>query len=354
MTKNAVVLMTALVPTVGHKYLIDFASKLVDGKVVVILSSLNDEPINGSKRVEALYDTYAPNKSGDDRFVFIHHRGDRVPQQPSEHPDFWNIWADVVRGYTPYIDRDEMILVASEKYGAPLAIALGCEFVPCDIARQIYPVKSTNVRSSIIENWNDVLPAFKHNLAKRITLFGPESTGKTTMAKKLAAHYNGQFLPEWAREYLELKTPEATDYKMEVISKAQYASQQAVYYGNLKHPFIFQDTDLLTTLGYYDLWYTTCRINHKTNDIVQNVANCKSELYIVMNDGIPFEPDVIRYGGDHRESKMAYWIRLLTEHKCNYYVVKELDRDKQLDELTAYIDSWYANDMQYIANYVRR
>ena len=39
----------------------------------------------------------------------------------------------------------------------------------------------------------------------KIALFGPESTGKTTLAKQLAAHYDTAWTPEFARDYLQQK-----------------------------------------------------------------------------------------------------------------------------------------------------
>ena len=42
------------------------------------------------------------------------------------------------------------------------------------------------------------------NLVK-VVLFGPESTGKTTLSKKLAKYYNTSWVPEYAREFLQNK-----------------------------------------------------------------------------------------------------------------------------------------------------
>ncbi|MGB5317863.1 AAA family ATPase, partial [Eudoraea sp.] len=42
------------------------------------------------------------------------------------------------------------------------------------------------------------------NLIK-VVLFGPESTGKTTISKELAAHYKTNWVPEYARSYLQEK-----------------------------------------------------------------------------------------------------------------------------------------------------
>ena len=37
----------------------------------------------------------------------------------------------------------------------------------------------------------------------RIVLFGPESTGKSTLAEELATHYKTMFVPEYMRQYLQ-------------------------------------------------------------------------------------------------------------------------------------------------------
>ena len=44
-----------------------------------------------------------------------------------------------------------------------------------------------------------------NNNCLKVVLFGPESTGKSTLAKKLADHYNTQWVPEYARAYLQKK-----------------------------------------------------------------------------------------------------------------------------------------------------
>ena len=39
----------------------------------------------------------------------------------------------------------------------------------------------------------------------KVVLFGPESTGKSTLAKELASHFKTDFVEEYAREYLQKK-----------------------------------------------------------------------------------------------------------------------------------------------------
>ena len=39
----------------------------------------------------------------------------------------------------------------------------------------------------------------------KIVLYGPESTGKSTLAKQLAEYYKTDYVQEYAREYLQKK-----------------------------------------------------------------------------------------------------------------------------------------------------
>ncbi len=83
------------------------------------------------------------------------------------------------------------------------------------------------------------------NPTVNITLIGPESTGKTTLARQLADHFQGTFVSEFARAYLEARTDHVYEFSdLEAIAKGQLqalrnAKQDA---SNL----IFADTDLIT------------------------------------------------------------------------------------------------------------
>lgn len=342
---NAIVLMTALVPTIGHKYLIDFAKNLVGPDTVhVILGTMDCEPVDGYHRYRALRDTYQHNQR-----VVIHQLHRDVPQEPSDHPDFWNIWRDIVREFVDVKPDD--YFVASELYGIDMACVLGCKFMPCNRYRETVKIKGTDVRRNLLSNFEFILPEFQKHIRKTITLFGPESCGKTTMAKSLASGLNGHFVPEWAREYLETVGPEITDDSMRAIVHGQYTLQQTAQNDLFGKPFIFCDTDLYSTLGYYRLWNGG---KDYDLDLAEYLAKkSKSDLYIVMNDQIPFEQDPIRYGGDKRESGTKFWIDLLEEFDCNYYVVKNTDRDRQLFEVSNVVVNWFDTETKSIREYKR-
>ena len=49
----------------------------------------------------------------------------------------------------------------------------------------------------------------------KVVLYGPESTGKSTLSKALAKHYKTAYVPEFARAYLQ----EKWDRKSEICTK---------------------------------------------------------------------------------------------------------------------------------------
>ena len=336
--KNAIVVMTALPPSEGHLALIDFADKFMRTRfnnyyqLHVLLNTRSFEPLSSSDRVKALSQHF-------DTCVEFHVcEDDNVPQNPDEHPDFWKFWTNMIHGQTSVNQFD--YLFASDTYGVALSKALGCEFINFDIARVMHDIRGTNIRHNPLAEFNHLASFMRQKFQKRVTIFGPESVGKTTLATKLfvRAYFEVQRVPEWAREYLETIGPEITPEKMLNIVYGQHAMQVCAR-TNDKVPFIIQDTDLLSTLGYYKLWDKSWPF------IVERLfLETKSDVYIVMNDSIKFTADPLRYGGNERESKNAFWINLLQYFKCNYYVVMATNKHEQVYEVEDYLYKLFMKD----------
>lgn len=320
---KAYVLMTAMPPTKGHLHLIQFAAQVGD-TAEVILATQPDEPYSFERLAALRAATQGMN-------VNIHHIHQTLPQEP-EGGGFWDMWVGFLKMFGLH---SEDYIVGSEMYGAKLAELTGTVFIPYDIDRGVYFTKATPVREDPLQFFDWILPEFQSFIRQRITIFGAESTGKTTLSKQLATALNGYWLPEWARPYLENVTPDVTPESMHAIWKGQYALQESAKLLQDK-PFIFQDTDLVSTVGYWDYMD-----GNTPMELSSDAWDSKSDLYIITQSNIPFEKDPLRYGGDHREIADSTWLRIAQEFQLNYVVLAGDDKAGRFWEATnAVYEHW--------------
>ncbi|RYH28544.1 MAG: hypothetical protein EON54_23260 [Alcaligenaceae bacterium] len=317
------VLMTAMPPTIGHLQLIQFADLLADEGTVVIVSTQPHEPMVTERAASirsALLRTGMKN-------VTVIHMSQAIEQNPTA-PGFWETWRDLMLEYG--VTADDLI-VASEPYGKKVAEITGSTFYPYDIDRSIMNVKATPIRQDPITHFAGILPEFQQYLRTTVTIFGAESTGKTTLSRQLAERLNGWWLFEYARPYLEYTTNQITTDSMTAIWRGQAALQRQS--ANLyDRPFVIQDTDLYSTVGYWQFPHWQSQLGACPDRLVQDGQLLRSDLYIVTKSNIPFEPDPLRYGGDVREGSDEYWIDICERYRLPYVVLDESDRVARLDQ----------------------
>lgn len=338
MFKHATVLLTAIVPTIGHERLITFAANMAE-TVDVIISCRSFEPTTFEERSVALRSSLIGLSGGMSEYAvrFVPHIDDSAPQLPKTDSE-WKYWTDL-------ISSNSDCIVASESYGKKLAELKGLEFIPYDISRDITNTKGTSVRNDLFNRYKEITSGFRKNISTSVTIFGADSTGKSTITKRLGEIYgqNTYICHEFARPYLENMDDKAVnEKKMSVILQGQFALQYTTR-GFLDRPLAIFDTDTLTTLGYYKIFDI-----EPDQQFLEEIENgnvkkyLKSDLYIVMNDGIPFEENVLRYGGSQRESSRDFWVDLLKSHNCNFHLMETTDKNEQLKEAVSVIDSFIA------------
>ena len=126
----------------------------------------------------------------------------------------------------------------------------------------------------------------------KVVLFGPESTGKTTLSKQLARHYNTVWAPEYAREYLQnkwnnkRKTCENSD--LLPIAKGQMELENSL--AKKADKLLICDTDLLETKVYSEEYY-----GGFVNPVLEEAAIANTyDLYLLTNIDTPWELDDLR------------------------------------------------------------
>lgn len=316
---KAFVLLTAMPPTTGHLQLLQFANNIAEGGVVAVINTQPHEPFP-TERARSL--RKAIKRLGLSRRIKLIHYNKTMEQNPTA-PGFWDMWQSMM--YEFGVTSNDCI-VASERYGKKLANITGAQFYPYDIDRALNPTKATRIRNDPVAHFDNIIPEFQPYMRTRITVFGAESTGKTTLSRELAETLGATWIFEYARPYLEETINEITHDSMAAIWRGQKALQAQARQISAS-PYIIQDTDLFSTVGYWQFPHWQPAIGPCPDDLIRDALLDKSDLYIVTKSNIPFEPDPLRYGGNQREGTDDYWISICKKYDLPYVVIETNDRD---------------------------
>lgn len=160
----------------------------------------------------------------------------------------------------------------------------------------------------------------------KIVLFGPESTGKTTLSRQLAKYYNSVWVPEYARDYLQdkwnnvHKTCEPKDLLPIAIGQMKLENELAQQTDSV----LICDTDLLETKVYSEAYYSgTC------DPILDTYALKNSyDLYFLTYIDTPWEADDLRDKPNERERMFNAFEAALKNHKKPYILLKGSKKER--------------------------
>lgn len=169
----------------------------------------------------------------------------------------------------------------------------------------------------------------------KVVLFGPESTGKTTIAEQLARHYNTVWVPEYAREYLqnkwnnERKTCEPHDLLPIAEGQMKLENNLTDKATNL----LICDTDLLETKVYSEAYYVGDCDPVLEKYAIQNTY----DLYLLTYIDIPWEADDLRDKPNEREAMFKFFEDTLKKHQRNFITLRGSKKEK-LNKAVKHID----------------
>lgn len=154
---------------------------------------------------------------------------------------------------------------------------------------------------------------------KRICLHGPESTGKSTLATRLAAHFGCEVVPEYGRAYCEAHGTDIGMAELVHIAKAQDAMNRAAAEraAELQAQMVLFDTDPLITevwakmmFGHGDSWF----------DRFTGYA----DLYLLLDIDLPFVDDGLRvYAQPHERRHFFSLCRsILVDRKVRFVLIQ--------------------------------
>ncbi len=288
-------------PHRGHSYLIDVARSHA-AHVTVIVCDAAGQTIPGRLRARWLREAHPD--------VEVRRIDDIYP------PDDSRIWAEQTLcwlGYAPDA------VFTSEDYGDVYAALMASTHVKVDRARLIVPCSGTSIRADPLAWWEYIAPPVRAYYCRRVCVVGAESSGTTTLAAALAAHYDTVWVPEYGREYAEAKMrrPDTAQWRSEeFVHIAREQCRREDEAARQANRLLICDTDAFATA----LWHERY-LGDPSPAVDAVAATHRPDLYILTDVDIPFVQDGTR-DGEHVRTWMHHrFIEELTARERPYIVV---------------------------------
>jgi HTH-type transcriptional regulator, transcriptional repressor of NAD biosynthesis genes len=249
----------------------------------VLLCSTDAEPIEGDLRKKWLAGLLPHSR--------ILHMHRDIPQAPQDHPDFWPIWRSAIAEFHPEpIDR----VFGSEPYVFRLAEELNATPVLIDPERLMFPISGRDIRSDFAGNWPFVPGFVRPYFQRRICFLGPESSGKSTLAKFLVDHLGATLMPEYGRDYDNHYRKGVDWCKDDFIALAETHKAMRLAMAGDANPLIIEDTDAVQTAVWAEML-----LGQTHKELEAFIADTDlADLYILLSPEPNWIDDGTRYSSD--------------------------------------------------------
>ncbi len=183
----------------------------------------------------------------------------------------------------------------------------GLAFVPVDYGNTIHAPKPP---AKLVDP-----PSFA-KLPKRVVLFGCESTGKSQLARQLAAQFKTWNSEEYARTYFTFFGDQGTLADIPRTARGQLASNNTV--AGFSNKIAFLDTDLLLTRVWSEVLFGT-----SPESVNQYAERNLGDYYLLAEIDLPWKPDAQRCLPKlaQRQAFQARCVEYLQHYNLPYAVI---------------------------------
>ncbi len=270
----------------GHEALINFALSKCDFLTVLVCCS-NKETIPDSTRKKWIKKTFESEKNIEIKpFNYLE---SELPNTSESSQEVSKIWSAKFKNLFPDYD----LVITSEEYGNYVASFMGIKHITFDISKQLFPISASLLRNDIFTNWNFLPASVKPDFAIKVVVLGTESTGKTTLTKRLAKHFNCSLVNEAGRDLIANSNFFEFDDLHLVASEHAKRINKAVLE---QRPLVIIDSDIHITKSYANF------IFKKTLKVESEIYNSnKADLYLYLNNDVKHVQDGTRLSKKRRD-----------------------------------------------------
>lgn len=170
-----------------------------------------------------------------------------------------------------------------------------------------------------------------------VAVLGAESTGKTTLCRDLAAHFDSLWVSEYMRTYLQAKWDDeqltCTWDDLLPIAQGQIASEnklakQVTRMSN-KNRYLFCDTSLFELMVYSHWYYGDCPAALEQAALAHHY-----DLILLTEVDIPWVADDLRDSPHQRDEISAYFASQLSKHRKPFQRISG-DRKERVQQVVA-------------------
>lgn len=163
----------------------------------------------------------------------------------------------------------------------------------------------------------------------KIAVVGPESTGKSTVAERLARDYGTVCVPEYAREYCRHLNREYTLQDEMNMFYGQLALERSLV-PLAQNDLLICDTMFLTIKVWCDHLF-----GYTPQEVHEALKAKRYDFYLLMDIDLPWEDDPMRDFPQLREHFMQIWHNELKGVSADYLVISGQGEERYANALEA-------------------
>jgi NadR type nicotinamide-nucleotide adenylyltransferase len=150
---------------------------------------------------------------------------------------------------------------------------------------------------------------------RKIAIIGPECTGKSELSQFLANHYQADWVPEYARAYIDNLPQPYTQDDLLKIAHGQLRVEDE--YARDAKKLLFCDTNLYVIKIWSEFKYGNC-----AEEILQQIETRRYDLYLLTYVDIPWQEDPQREHPARREELYQIYYQQMKAQSVPFVEIK--------------------------------